>query len=412
MNNLSEFERIIKDKVDSFEYPYDNSSWKDIKKSVPGRSNFWGYAAFISIAVIATLSIVYVFNDDVNEVCKKNISEFVNKKFEPTVESKTNNIIIENSQNNIEDEAIKIETPIETSVINKNEDEMVENKKETVETIIKESSAITTLQNNQSAYKPLKPNATFICDKKEGCPPLQVKFTPIEISDTIIYSWDFGDGTISTDRSPLHTYNDDGNYSVTLNVKYYRSEAVVANRQANLIKVYELPVAQFSWTNNENSYSFENLSSNAAKYKWILSDTTSNEESLNTVFKTNGKYPVQLVAYNKYGCKDMVTNTVNVKIEFPIFVANSFSPNGDADNDLFGPQVDKPADYYIEFMVFNMKTNQKVFDAKGNANDVVWDGIDRYTNQLAEPGYYYYQMVAKDKYGNTQKITNKFMLMR
>jgi PKD repeat protein len=38
------------------------------------------------------------------------------------------------------------------------------------------------------------------------------------ILDTWTYLWDFGDGDTSTDRNPTHTYLDDGEYNITLNV--------------------------------------------------------------------------------------------------------------------------------------------------------------------------------------------------
>src|SRR5690606_37172669 len=43
-----------------------------------------------------------------------------------------------------------------------------------------------------------------------------VQFTNQSSANATTYSWDFGDGTTSTDASPMHTYTVDGIYTVTL----------------------------------------------------------------------------------------------------------------------------------------------------------------------------------------------------
>jgi len=53
----------------------------------------------------------------------------------------------------------------------------------------------------------------------------KVTFTPT-VSDVSTYSWDFGDGTaVSTDASPIHTYESFGDYTVTLKVTGEGGEA-------------------------------------------------------------------------------------------------------------------------------------------------------------------------------------------
>jgi len=58
--------------------------------------------------------------------------------------------------------------------------------------------------------------AQFTAMETESCvAPFVVEFQNTSTNATL-YSWDFGDGTTSTDVSPIHTYNSQGLYTVTL----------------------------------------------------------------------------------------------------------------------------------------------------------------------------------------------------
>lgn len=57
--------------------------------------------------------------------------------------------------------------------------------------------------------------AKFSYDKLHG----RVKFTNLSSDKAVSYVWDFGDGTTSTDQSPLHTYAKSGYYTVKLTAK-------------------------------------------------------------------------------------------------------------------------------------------------------------------------------------------------
>lgn len=59
----------------------------------------------------------------------------------------------------------------------------------------------------------------FSADVRIGKTPLEVVFTPQVSGDPIVsYTWQFGDGTISSEESPTHTYNSVGSFTVTLSV--------------------------------------------------------------------------------------------------------------------------------------------------------------------------------------------------
>ncbi|MFI7342706.1 PQQ-dependent sugar dehydrogenase [Streptomyces sp. NPDC050085] len=67
------------------------------------------------------------------------------------------------------------------------------------------------------------PVAQAAADKTSGALPLTVQFSSAGSSDPegqpLTYSWDFGDGTTSTQANPSHTYTTKGTYRPTLTVK-------------------------------------------------------------------------------------------------------------------------------------------------------------------------------------------------
>ena len=64
----------------------------------------------------------------------------------------------------------------------------------------------------------LTPKAIFKAFPTLGAPPLTVRFQNFSGGHGIHYLWDFGDGSISTEKHPVHTYLNEGNYSVKLNM--------------------------------------------------------------------------------------------------------------------------------------------------------------------------------------------------
>lgn len=69
-----------------------------------------------------------------------------------------------------------------------------------------------------SCSKPAAPIARFSGQPTVGGAPLEVQFTDQSTGEVTSWRWNFGDGNISTQRSPLHTYNDPGSFTVFLEV--------------------------------------------------------------------------------------------------------------------------------------------------------------------------------------------------
>ena len=86
---------------------------------------------------------------------------------------------------------------------------------------------------------PVAPTAVFTPDVTEGTAPLTVTFTDASMGDITDRTWDFGDGTTSTEVSPVYIYNTAGTYTVTLTVN---GPGGTSNAQS-MITVNAAPVA-------------------------------------------------------------------------------------------------------------------------------------------------------------------------
>lgn len=76
----------------------------------------------------------------------------------------------------------------------------------------------TELQASISSCPPANaiPEVNFWANNYDGCNSLEVEFYDTSWPRPEGYFWDFGDGNTSTEMNPVHTYNEVGNYNVTL----------------------------------------------------------------------------------------------------------------------------------------------------------------------------------------------------
>lgn len=80
-----------------------------------------------------------------------------------------------------------------------------------------------------------KESADFIASLTIGDAPLTVEFTDQSTNNPTSWQWDFGDGNSSSEQSPSHTYNEMGQYDVTLTAT--SNSASSTETKANFITV-------------------------------------------------------------------------------------------------------------------------------------------------------------------------------
>jgi gliding motility-associated-like protein len=236
----------------------------------------------------------------------------------------------------------------------------------------------------------------FIADFTEGCEPIYVQFD--NTGETgVSCTWDFGDGTFASScGSVSHTYFTPGVYDVSLTVTN-ASGCVGTLVRNSYIDVFVVPVANFVFapnppTTSDSEVAFTNLSIGADSWLWVFDILgTSSEEHPTFIFPgVPDSYDISLMAMTANGCMDSTTKTLNVVHE-TIYVPNTFTPNGDALNDLFRPYINDNDPYDFHMTIYNRR-GEIIFESYDAASG--WNGT--YGGELVEGGVYIWHIVTFD----------------
>jgi len=153
------------------------------------------------------------------------------------------------------------------------------------------------IQKNITVLEPIQPEFSWQPDNPGAGD--QVSFFDISGGYPDSWSWDFGDGTTSTDQNPVHTYTAEDSYTVVLEID--RGVDGAHGRVEHVVEVGEPLFAEFTWTpiNAEpgEQVNFSNSSTgNPDSFSWDFDDGTgSSQENPIHIFDEAGFYDVTLV---------------------------------------------------------------------------------------------------------------------
>lgn len=155
-------------------------------------------------------------------------------------------------------------------------------------------------------------------DFDSSCVGLSVAFNNQSFSPvgTMSYDWDFGDGDTSDLEDPNHIFDAAGGFNVTLigTSNYGCADTVVES-----ITIYPTPQADFNYIDVcfGQTTAFTNtskpLGSSIEGYQWFFGD--GGQDFVNNpthTYTSADSFDVSLVVYSTDGCRDTLTQTVNV----------------------------------------------------------------------------------------------------
>ncbi len=137
--------------------------------------------------------------------------------------------------------------------------------------------------------------------------------------------WQFGDGTTSTDASPLHTYSAPGKYAVTLKTN---SAAGYSATSTQTITAIPAAVAKFATASQfELGITFTNTSTSVASVSWDFGDGSAASTAIAPQhrYATAGNYNVKLTVTGLLG--DVISTTQTISVQNTNLIHGGFETN-------------------------------------------------------------------------------------
>lgn len=239
-----------------------------------------------------------------------------------------------------------------------------------------------------------------------GCQPVTVQF--VNTSEFgAFFLWDFGDGSLSIEENPLHTFYNPGTYTVTLTATGFGGDTDVMVKES-VVEVYPQAVAFFTASPQNvvvpgQPVSFLNLSENADSYIWDFGDgNTSDQENVQYYYQETGLYSVSLIANNEYQCPDtfMLIDAIRAEGGGDVVFPNAFTPSpsgpsggyfdpsaNNFNNDIFFPLHEGVDDYQL--LIYN-RWGELIFESRDV--NIGWDGY--YKGELCKQDVYVWKVNA------------------
>jgi gliding motility-associated-like protein len=244
------------------------------------------------------------------------------------------------------------------------------------------------------------PEAVIAVAGVDGCVPAEVTLTSSYLGSGSC-EWILWNGETINDCAPVtRSIEHAGSYGVTLTIDAGNGCGVVTIDEPALINVFERPVAGFyhlpeAINTLDPLVGFNNTSTGAISYLWdIAGFTTSTETNASFLFPTKleAEYTVCLTAIASPSCIDTSCHTITIEDGLNVFVPNTFTPDGDGNNDTFKPVLIGADPSTYRFYIFD-RWGQPLYQTNNPA--ATWDG--NFSDGTEVPiGVYVWKLVVKD----------------
>ncbi len=238
----------------------------------------------------------------------------------------------------------------------------------------------------------------------EACIGKQIQFTnntSLSFGTISGYEWNFGEGPVSAEVDPVHTYNHAGDFVATL-------KAVTANGcEATASKTFHIaPVNAFAGndTTVATGQPVQLHASGGKFYQWSPPDFLNSDNVFNPVATLGNDQGYRVKVITEEGCIAFDDILIHVLKGPDIYVPSAFAPNGK--NKIFRPILAGIQELYF-FSVYN-RWGQLVFTTREPGKG--WDGR---INGVDQPtGVFVWTLKAKDYQGRVISKNGTVTLIR
>lgn len=343
----------------------------------------------------------YFFNDDEildNEQSKVNVIDD-----ESGLENDNNEaILIGISENDIESITVVDDVEIVNESVN-NTSSLIENSSD----IIVELFAIDE-EKDRSEDMHLETivdvDLPFEASVKEACVGVEVDFVLDITEQNMSFLWNFGDGCFSSEAHPSHVYNEEGVYDVTLSVRSPGAGVIQTRTIDSLIEVHSQPEAKMSFElpriviAGSLEVELNDDTKDANSSTWIVDGEVAGDNK--PKFSVPGTYNLNLIAANKFGCKDRIFEEIEFGDRQTLRAPARFSPDNDGRYDSFMPfGLYRLVDDWE--LVISDDLGAEVYATKDFNSP--WNGKDSSGN-LAENGAMFYWTVVCTDHSGVQRL--------
>ncbi|MDX2173463.1 MAG: gliding motility-associated C-terminal domain-containing protein [Bacteroidota bacterium] len=260
------------------------------------------------------------------------------------------------------------------------------------------------------------PSAFVTPQINAGCAPFCTTFDLTKQSTNIISAlWSFDNGNSYNDSSKVtQCFNTQGIHNVNVDLVDAKS---CKSSITNSIEVYPTPHADFIYSPdspNENDFTvtFADITSNATITNWhwdFYSNGKDTSIKQNPVydFPNIGNYFVFFKVKSNYGCVDSVIKKLSVVEDVTFYIPNSFTPNGDNNNEIFMPKAVGVKKYHMD--IFD-RWGQLLFSTSDIEKG--WDGKAKKGGDVLPPDVYVYKISVTQNTGKPKQYVGHVTLIK
>ena len=265
----------------------------------------------------------------------------------------------------------------------------------TVSLTVKNAYGSSTAIKNNFITIGIAPRADFSAGPTTGDSPLSVKFNDQSYGQVTLWSWDFGDGTRSSEQNPVHTYFNGGVYNVILTVSNAFGSSDTT--KTNYITALGALAARFSAKPPTGTapltVHFTDLSlGNPTAWNWNFGDgSTSSDQNPTHEFVLPGSYDVRLT----------VTRDTDTDVSEQVVNAGGV-PNADFEGAPLSVNVGDP-------VTFTDKTTNAPTSWSWNFGDTATSDLKNPSHTYQTKGIYTVTLTAGNLNGRGTKVRQNYI---